>query len=45
MILTEEQANQIARGIVWDIQQYIRDNQKEYEKFLEEERIQENEQE
>ena len=35
MIISEDQANQIARCIVFDIQDFIKEHQAEYKEFLE----------
>ena len=37
MILSDEQIKQIANNIVFDVHQYIKEHQKEYEEFLAEE--------
>lgn len=37
MIISDEQIKQIANNIVFDVHQYIKEHQKEYEEFLAEE--------
>lgn len=37
MILSDEQIKHIANNIVFDVHQYIKEHQKEYEEFLAEE--------
>lgn len=37
MILSDEQIKQISNSIVFDVRQYIKEHQEEYEKFIAEE--------
>lgn len=37
MIISDEQIKQIANNIVFDVHQYIKEHQKQYEEFLAEE--------
>ena len=37
MIFSDEQIKQISKSIVFDVRQYIKEHQKEYEEFLSEE--------
>ena len=39
MILSDEQIKQIANSIVFDVHQYIVEHQEEFEKFILEERV------
>ena len=38
MIISDEQIKQIANYIVFDVHQYIKEHQEEYEKFIKEEK-------
>lgn len=44
MIISDEQIKQIANSIVFDVHQYIAEHQEEYEQFLAEETMSNNEQ-